>query len=327
MFRRLPLACLATAALACAQYAPPPEAYTITQVNSMMGPPVTMQIYRDGSKVIIDNTNPPSQPGAKGSRVRSLYDLQAHTNTSWSLDEPNPSCGGGTFSGDWGNPFAADMADELAKQHATQTGVETVNGLSTKVYEFDMPGATGKSKAWIESKYGLVMRIQFAQPSGPPKIVSETKSAVFAKPAGVVFAIPAACASAPHVPTEEERFAAETGEPASNFANATHSSGSKDSCAVLFRMVRAGSMTPVTSGFQVLLDTKPAQMQNGVLRIANAPEQFNVDVRVPSGGAEAQIYRLCAGPQTTLLMVVKDPENMSKGVDWLWAKSGKFAGH
>lgn len=33
----------------------PPDAYTVTETNAMMGPPITMKIYRDGSRAIIDS--------------------------------------------------------------------------------------------------------------------------------------------------------------------------------------------------------------------------------------------------------------------------------
>ncbi len=37
------------------------------------------------------------------------------------------------------------------------------------------------------------------------------------------------------------------------------------------------------------------------------------------------IRRWCAGPVSTLLLVVKDPQNLGKGVDLLWDKNGKYA--
>ena len=48
--------------------------------------------------------------------------------------------------------------DELNKQHPTPAGTETVNGVSAKVSEFVMEGATGKSKVWTDPKYGMILR-------------------------------------------------------------------------------------------------------------------------------------------------------------------------
>src|SRR5215470_12343712 len=100
-----------------AQYAPPPDAYTIAEVNSMFGPTVTMQIYRDGSKVLVDQ-NHEAQGGGQGTHVRTLYDLGTHRNFTWDVANRAVPCGGGTFSGDWGDPFAfsAEMNADLAKQ-------------------------------------------------------------------------------------------------------------------------------------------------------------------------------------------------------------------
>jgi hypothetical protein len=292
----------------------------------MFGPAGTMQIYRDGSKAVIDLTNPPAGPGGKPSRVRTIYDLQAHTNKNWDPGDPNATCGDGTFSGDWGDPLAmtAEVSSEMAKQKSASTGTETVNGFSASVFEFPLSDGSGKAKVWIEPKYGLVVRLQMGKGGTELRTIFETRQAIFAKPPASVFALPAAC-SAPHVDPDAVRIAAETGEPASNFSDATRGTASKDSCTVLFRVVRAGSMAAVTAGFQLMMDQKAAQLQNGVLRIDNAPPQFNLDVRVSNGGGEATIYRQCAGPQTTLLMVVKGLDKLGEGVDWLWVKSGKFA--
>jgi hypothetical protein len=54
----------------------------VTQINGMFGAPVTMQIYRDGSKAVIDHIQ------QNGTHTRSLYDLQAHTNYSWDMANP-----------------------------------------------------------------------------------------------------------------------------------------------------------------------------------------------------------------------------------------------
>jgi hypothetical protein len=48
-------------------------------------------------------------------------------------------------------------------------------------------------------------------------------------------------------------------------------------------------MSPLSGGYEVFVDGKPVAVQNGLARIINAPQQFNVDLRVPSGGATAPI--------------------------------------
>jgi hypothetical protein len=146
-----------------------------------------------------------------------------------------------------------------------------------------------------------------------------------------------------------------TGGNPQDFAKAIYGPGSKDSCAVLFRVVKAGSMEPILSGFQVALDlnlaTEPrpsytiglsregratfsggglhevtSQMRNGVLRIDNPPDHFDLETASGNGGSgSALIYKQCFAPQTVLLYVVKDPDKLSDGGEFLWVKSGKYA--
>jgi hypothetical protein len=327
MLINLTLSCLATAAIACAQYAPPPESYTVIQRNAMFGPPSILQVYRDGSKVAVALTHPPATPGEKQPQMRTVYDLQTHTDVIWDAADPNAECSNGTFSGDWGDPFkgAAELMADLNKQNPTAAGAETVNGVPAKVSEFPMEGSTAKAKVWVDSKYGLVMRLQLPQPNGAPTIALETTEVTFAKPAASHF-VPACKAAAP-MPTDADTIQALTGGPASDFAYANKGTATGGGCLVLFRVVRAGSMSPVTSGYEVFVEGKPVPVQNGLARIINAPQQFNVDLRVPNEGATAPIFRQCAAPQTTLLLVVKNWDKLGEGADWLWVKSGKFAGH
>lgn len=137
----------------------------------------------------------------------------------------------------------------------------------------------------------------------------------------------------------------------SNFASATKPPSSPNPCSVLFRIVPAGSMEPITSGFQIALDPtvdpahRPryviglgtrghigfaggglhevtAQMKGGVLRIENAPPQFDMELCFTDGGcSSAIIYRQCTGPEASLIYAVRDPDNLAEGGDWLWVKA------
>src|ERR1700683_5473661 len=104
---RLMLSCLATAAIACAQYTPAPQSYTVVQQNSLFGPDTTTRVYRDGLKAAMDIVHP-------GSHTRSVFDLKAHTSITWDATQAAAECGNATFSGDWGDPFAmsAGFLDE-----------------------------------------------------------------------------------------------------------------------------------------------------------------------------------------------------------------------
>ena len=324
------LGCLAFAANIAAQSAP--SAYTVTQVNSMFGSAVTQTIYRDGSKAVVDRTG-----GA-----RTLYDLDKHTTYSWDPKAP-ATCGSGTFSGDWGDPFAssAEIAAELKKQNAQEVGAEAVNGMAARVFEAAMPGAPGKVKVWVDAKQGFVLKLEMA---GKPML--EIKQISLSAPPASVFALPSGCAApaaAPNAPTEQ-----------GDFANAIMPPASANACTVVLRVVSAGSMQPVAN-VQVAVDKtvdldhpahytmgmganghatfgggglreETAQMRDGALRIENAPKQFDVEIAFgKAGSASALIYRQCFAPETVLLFRVKNPDKISDGGDWLWVKSGKFA--
>jgi hypothetical protein len=320
MGRKLLLS-LAAGAMARAQYAPAPESYTVIQHNSLFGADSVLQYYRDGPKAVVDLNQ------SKGAHVRTVYDLAKHTTVTWDAADPKAECGNGSFSGDWGDPFkgSASMMDDLGKQHPIEVGTETVNGVSTKVLDAAVEGASGKARIWIDAKYGMIMRLKLPEADGTSKIAFETTQVTIGKPAASAF-VPA-CKAAPAMPTDEDKIVALTGGPASDFAYANHGSPTGGGCLVYFRVVRAGSMTPVTSGYEVFVDGKPVPVQNGLARIIGAPKEFSVDVRVPSGGATAPISRQCSAPQTTLLLVAKNWDQLGEGADWLWVKSGKFAGH
>ena len=214
--------------------------------------PTTTSVYRDASKAAIDLVQP-------GTHVRSVYDLEAHTVISWDASQAAAECGNGTFTGDWGDPFVgtAVIMEELNKQHPTPAAIEIVNGVSAKSRSFVMEGTSGKSKVWIDPKYGMIMKILLAQAGGAPKVAFETTQMTLAAPPAARF-VPACKASAP-VPTDDEKLAAITGGPGSDYAFANKgepSGGASGGCMVLFHIVSAGSMTQVTSGFQVFVDGK-----------------------------------------------------------------------
>jgi hypothetical protein len=320
MISRLVLSCLCTAVLACAQYTASPQAYTVVQQNSLFGPASTMRVYRDGSKAATDLVQ-------GSTHVRTVYDLQAHTNISWDASQPGAECGNGKFSGDWGDPFtmSAGFLDDINKQSPTPVGTETVNGVSAKVSEFTMAGATAKSKVWIDPKYGMIIKLLMAEPGGAPKVAIETTQMTVGAPPAAMFAL--GCKAGTPLPTDDEKIAAITGGPGSDYAFANKGEATNGGCLVLFHVVRAGSMAPVTSGYKVFVDGKEVPvLPSGLARLLNTPKEFNIEVRVSNGGATGPILRQCNKPQTTLLMVAKNWEALGEGADFLWVKSGKFAG-
>jgi hypothetical protein len=336
-----------------AQTTPAPTAYTVTTTSSMFGPPQIVKTYRLGSKVLVDQF---SATDPKAAHSLSLYDLATHRNLSWSLPDNSMGCSSGTFSGDWGDPFTG--AADLLGPGAKQVGTETIHGMATKVMVGSASGAT--VKAWVDTKYGMIVKAQLSQAGSPLKTVSEVTNINLAPPPASTFAIPKSCAAAaatPPPPTAAELIAAETGDSANNYVNAIYGPGSKNSCSVVLRVVRSKSMTPIVNRLQVAIDTTynvdnpphyvsgmgvdgtqtfsgggiheiTNQIHNGMVRLGIPPAYFMLDVNLMkpgTGASEALIYRQCFAPTTILLFVVKDADNPSAGGDFLWVKSGKYA--
>lgn len=310
----------------------PPTSYTVVQVNSMMGTPSTSKIMRDGAKVVMEQGD-----------SRQWFDLDTHKSWSISISAPD-GCGTGAFSGDWGDPFGTTA--DLEKEGLKQTGTAMLNGASMKVYEGG--AAPNNAKAWIDAKTGLAMRVDLGG-----KTIIETKQFTPGKPA-MSMALPPACANVKPVETEAERIAEETHDSAENYTMASHGPASDGGCTVLVRAVKAGTMEPVPIpqvGLDLTYDVDnpphyttgigtdghltfsgsnmkdvSAQIRNGALTIPGAPKTFYLETGFGSAGsADAGIYRHCTLPRSVLLMIVKNPAKISDGVDWLWAKSGKYA--
>ena len=150
-----------------------------------------------------------------------------------------------------------------------------------------------------------------------------------------------------------DSLAAETGGHASQYVDAVAAPVSHQSCTVLLSIVMAGTLKPVTDGFQLAIDRKvdvdhpasytiglsddgrstftggglrevTAEFKNGVLAIPDMPKYLDVEFSFgPGSGGSALIHRQCFGPQTRLIYVVDNPDTGVKGGDWLWDKGGR----
>jgi hypothetical protein len=345
---------LAISTLLAAQ-ATVPTVYSITKAGQGT-PTSTIVLYRNGDKVVQSTDHPEIAEGSPGHRAMSLLDLKTGTSYGWDPAITPLECSMGTFKGDWGDPFdmTAELLANIAKGDFKVTGSETLNGIATKVYEHS--DAESKVKAWFDEKDGLVIKVMFGPPGGDMQALVDIRKLSLATPPASLFVLPAACASLHRAPTQAEQIAAETGDSADNYVNANYGPGSKNSCSVVVRVVRAGAMTPITR-YQAAIDTTyevnhppnyvtgvgtdgmetfsgggiheiTSQIHNGMLRIEDPPDHFLLDVNLIKAGygsGGALIYRQCFAPTTVLLYVVKDPDKPSAGGDWLWAKAGKYA--
>lgn len=334
-----------------------PTTYTIYETNAMFGPTMIVKVYRNGSKALVDSRSGPDWPGPKPMHTRALYDLKKQQSLTWDLNDSSVPCGSSNFSGSWGDPFedSAGLLADLNKQNLRQVTTQTFNGIPAKILEAD--GPDGKTRVWVDTKYGLLLKVQLTPPSRAPRTILEVTNVSYFAPAPL-FAVPANCAAAaaaPRVPTEAEKIAALTGGNAQDFVKAIYGPGSRNSCSMLFRVVKAGSMKPIANGYQVGVDLNVAteaapgykigmgangratfsggglhevtsQIRNGVLRIDNIPAQFELDAEFgTAGSSSANIYRQCFAPQTVLLFVVRNPANIGEDGEFLWVKSGQYA--
>ena len=100
-----------------------------------------------------------------------------------------------------------------------------------------------------------ILKLVFFPTAGPAQTMIEVKQVSFTAPPASVFIVPASCTLPGPTLPEDERILAETGGPAAaDFVNATTAPVSANSCTVLYRVVQARSMRPVTTGFQVAID-------------------------------------------------------------------------
>jgi len=344
------------AVLSLAHAQTPPTAYTITQALQG-GEDGTMTIYRNGSQVVFEYRHAAKPDGTPASHSLSFYDLTAGVSHTWDPSINPPSCSVGKFSGDWGDPFAstAELTAAIAKGDLKPAGPETIGGIPTKVYAGVTQGTN--LKVWLDEKDGLVIRLAFGAPGAAMQNMVDIRSVTFAPPPASILTMPAYCASVKPPPTPAELIADETGDSGDNFVNGLYGPGSTNSCSIVIRVVAAKTMAPVTRPWQFAIDTTfnqdhPSpytfgvgndgtstfsggsiheisnQIHNDMLRIDNPPATFYkaMNVKQPGRGTEAgMIYRQCFAPVTMLYYVMKDPADIGKGADWLYAKAGKYA--
>lgn len=336
----------------------PPTAYTVTE--ALPGPGAgTMTVYRSGTKAVIEYNHAAQPDGTPASRTLSLYDLNVGASYSWDPSASPIACSAGTFSGDWGDPFAstAELSGSIAKGDLKPAGTETLNGIPTKVYAGTTQGAS--LKAWLDEKDGLVLRVAMGAPGGPMQNMVDIQKVSLTAPPASLFSLPATCAGVHPPPTAAELIAAETGDSGDNYVSANYGPGSKNSCSLVIRVVQAKTMAPINRKWQAAIDTTynqdsptppsyqygvgndgtatfaggglheiTSQIRNDMLRIDNPPAYFNLStnfIQPGRGAGTGLIYRQCFAPITMLYFVLKDPNDPGAGGDWLYAKSGKYS--
>lgn len=349
------LGLISCAAIAGAQ-APTPTVYTITDAAGDPGTQTT--IYRSGSKAL-RVTFLPAKGATPANKTYSLYDIAAGKNWTWNPEAKEVGCSIGTFSGDWGDPFAEtpELLTDISKGQYKSGGTATVNGIATEIYTGSESGAN--IKLWFDRKDGLIIRVEAGMPGGQPMVSTNITKVSLAPPPMSLLNLPPICAGVKTPPTPAELIADETGDSAANYVSAYTGPGSRNTCQVTLRVVDAKTITPV-SNVQVAIDTTYNQddpnpphytygvgndgrmsfaggglheitntVHNGVVVLNNLPSYFNLDVNVVEQPGRASssglVYRQCFAPKQVLLWVIKDRGKSTESSDVLWVKSGKYA--
>jgi MucB/RseB N-terminal domain len=185
-----------------AQYAKPPDAYSISYTESLMMPNQQVKIFRDGNQVVTEEFTPQSGQMPHPSHTRNFLHLDSHK--SWTVDLQNPSvpCSVSTQGGspgDWGgNPFewlSGFFGVDLSKEHPAQLGTRVVAGRKAQVMQISSPDGR-KAKIWVDAEYGLLLKMSMAGKNGQPDIPLAVKSFTVGKPPASVLAMPTSCTRA-----------------------------------------------------------------------------------------------------------------------------------
>ena len=178
---------------------PTPQAYSLTEDPgfALMGPSV-VKISRDGSKEVVDQILPVGPGRDKEFHNHLVYDFQAHKLYTKVLSDPAVPCGVQEYA-DPAAPPEFDLisgSDALMKEltggaQPKQVGVDTVNGIATKVLE--VTSAKGNGKIWIAQNGGFPVKIAVLGPDGKEMTIIEVKQLSLAKPPASAFAVPAGC--------------------------------------------------------------------------------------------------------------------------------------
>jgi hypothetical protein len=320
-----------------------PTAYRIVATQARFGTPGAVTAYRSGDRVLVDAISDRS-----GRHTRTLYDIAAHTRFGWNLPNSAGGCTRAAFPSDTVDPFTASVFDVA---DARFVGMDTLRAWNANVMEAPASNG-GTARAWFDTVTNLPLKVVVTAPHGTQQTIFEATSIELTAQPDAIFAVPPACSAAqsnaaplPAKPTSAG-YTPAIEQPAPGPETAA-------ACTVLFRVVRAGSLELLTSGFQTAIDlaVDPArppryilgvtpeghvtfaggelhevteEFHNGVLRIEHAPAQFEIDTEFGNGGsAHALVYRRCYGPETTLLFVVNNPEQLDQGGQWLWVRSGR----
>lgn len=187
----LVLAAIASSGAAWAETPKPPETYSIS-APARSAREMSVKVYRDGPREKVEMSR------ANGWKAQFWYDFAAHKEYVLDSSDPAKRCSVQKYASDHapGLQDPIDAALEMGAQlpaTAKVVGHETVGGLAARVVEVDDPDEHGKMKAWIDEKYGLLLKLVFMPEKGPAQTTFELGQINFAKPDAALLKPPSGC--------------------------------------------------------------------------------------------------------------------------------------
>ena len=158
---------------------------------------MTIKVNRNGRRELVERATI-GKPGESGKfHDRVLYDFEAHRR--FTVDLNSRIC----TTQEYTSPYVSGMIDPVGAASETTSGLanmparlwtrDTVNGIAVKVAELPMPEGQGKSKFWVDEKYGFVVKLAMAMGTEPETTRFEIEEIGYAPSPASLFNIPQGC--------------------------------------------------------------------------------------------------------------------------------------
>lgn len=185
-----------------------PTRYSFTELNSLAQPNLTVKVYRDGPRELIDQSLPLSEATPKGMHAATLYDFRTHKSYTWDLIDRTLPCNvADYFKTD--APAIYDVISgaqenhaEIAKLHPKAVVDEVVNGIPAS--RLEVTDSTGQVtvRLWTSTAGGYLVKWLAIPKVGLPQVRLEVTALSFERPRAALLSVPAKCAKpAPRPPT------------------------------------------------------------------------------------------------------------------------------
>ena len=175
-----------------------PQAYTLRAELAAKPQPLTLTIYRDGQRELLESG------GAQGSG-KTLVDFAAH-KVYWIDLFKKGTCSAGRYLSSRA-PVSVDFitgtSDVLGRllppgSKRTVIGKDKINGIPATVEQIEIPAQNSSNpgsptKIWIAEQGGYLVKIEVRGEDGRPDTMYEVKQLTFSKPSPELLTPPANC--------------------------------------------------------------------------------------------------------------------------------------